>query len=84
MTTHDNVLPAETAQPSPSLFLRSSFGPLAQRIADWVTTAADYNEAAAMYERLSRLSDAELKRRGLSRTTLARDICKSCDRTADR
>jgi hypothetical protein len=29
-----------------------------------------------MYEQLSRLSDAELKRRGLSRDTLARDVCK--------
>ena len=47
------------------------FGSLAQRIADWITTAADYYEAAAMYEQLSRLSDAELTRRGLSRATLA-------------
>ena len=78
MTMHDNLLPAEAAQPSASLFLRSSFGSLAQRIADWVTTAADYYEAAAMYEHLSRLSDAELNWRELSRATLARDICRTC------
>jgi hypothetical protein len=36
---------------------------------------ADHYAAAAMYEQLSRLSDAELQRRGLSRSTLARDVC---------
>jgi hypothetical protein len=41
----------------------------------WRDTCADYYAAAAMYEHLSALSDAELVRRGLSRTTLARDLC---------
>jgi hypothetical protein len=83
MTMHDNFLMAEAARPSASQLLRSAFGSLAQRIADWITTAADYYEAAAMYEQLSRLSDAELTRRGLSRDTLARDICHACDRAHD-
>jgi hypothetical protein len=39
-------------------------------------TCADYYAAAAVYEQLSRLSDAELSRRGLSRDTLARDIAR--------
>lgn len=43
------------------------------RIAEWIETAADYYAAAALYERLSRLSDAELRRRGLSRARLAQD-----------
>ena len=73
MTMHDNFLPAEAARLSASQLLRSAFGSLAQRIADWITRAADYYEAAAMYEQPSRLSDAELTRRGLSRATLARD-----------
>ena len=81
MTMHDNFLMAEAARPSASQLLRSVFGSLAQRIADWITTAADYYEAAAMYEQLSRLSDAELTRRGLSRATLGWDVSQACDRT---
>jgi hypothetical protein len=43
----------------------------------WFRTAADYYDAAATYEELARLSDAELARRGLSRDTLGRDVCAS-------
>jgi hypothetical protein len=53
---------------------------LGTRVADWLATAADYYTAAAVYEQLSRLSDGELQRRGLSRATLASDICQACDR----
>ncbi len=83
MIMHENLLPAEAARPNASQLLRSAFSSHAQRVADWITTAADYYQAAAMYEQLSRLSDAELKRRGLSRATLARDICHACDRARD-
>jgi hypothetical protein len=51
-------------------------------MAAWLATCADYHAAAGMYEELSRLSDAELKRRGLSRDTLARDVCESSERDA--
>jgi hypothetical protein len=54
---------------------------LLRQISDWVEACADYYAASAMYEELSRLSDAELKRRGLTRETLARDICAANDRT---
>jgi hypothetical protein len=47
----------------------------------WLETCRDYYEAATIYEQLSGLSDAELRRRGLSRTTLASEIVKACDRT---
>ena len=40
----------------------------------WVDTCAEYRAAAAIYEQLSALSNAELARRGLSRATLARDV----------
>jgi hypothetical protein len=83
MVMHDNLLPAAAAQPNTSQLLRSGFTFLARKIADWTTTAADYYEAAATYEQLSRLSDAELKRRELSRATLARNICRACDRTSN-
>jgi hypothetical protein len=44
-------------------------------LGEWIDTCAHYYAAAAMYEQLSGLSDAELTRRGLSRATLARDLC---------
>jgi hypothetical protein len=43
-------------------------------LATWVETCAEYRAAAAIYEQLSALSDAELTRRGLSRATLAHDL----------
>jgi hypothetical protein len=41
------------------------------RVTTWATARADALAAAAVYEHLSKLSDAELHRRGLSRSTLA-------------
>ena len=80
MTVHDRLLPSQAIRPnashSPFFGLRSS---LRRRIADWIRTAADYYAAATIYEQLARLSDAELHRLGLSRATLARDICQACD-----
>jgi hypothetical protein len=52
---------------------------LKMRLATWVRTCADYYEAAGLYDQLSRLSDSELARRGLSRATLANDVCAACD-----
>jgi hypothetical protein len=60
-----------------------SLGPrlkvLRAHLAAWVATCADYYDAAALYDELSVLSDAELRRRGLSRATLASEVCESCD-----
>jgi hypothetical protein len=75
----DAETPSETAA-SPSRSIKS----LARFLITWVNACADYYAAASMYEQLSKLSNAELRRRGLSRDTLARDVCQSCDRTADR
>ena len=55
---------------------------LGRRIATCASTCADYTTAARLYEELRGLSDAELERRGLSRATLARDLCAICDRAA--
>jgi hypothetical protein len=49
-------------------------------ITTWVENAVDYHAAAATYDALRTLSDAELCRRGLSRTTLARDVCAMYER----
>jgi hypothetical protein len=53
---------------------------LAAKASAWIDTCADYYAAAAIYEHLSKLSEAELNRRGLSRTTLASDIARVCGR----
>jgi hypothetical protein len=49
-------------------------------MAEWLEACADYWAAAALYDQLRRLSDAELRRRGLSRDTLAQHAFKSYDR----
>ncbi len=51
-------------------------------LAAWTSTCAAYYAAAARYEALSRLADAELRRRGLARETLARDLCPGPDRAS--
>jgi hypothetical protein len=45
-----------------------------QRLGIWLEAFTAAAENAALYQHLSRLSDAELHRRGLSRSTLARDV----------
>ena len=47
---------------------------IAKRIGDYIDMMADFYAAATLYDELSRLSDAELHRRGLSRDILARDV----------
>jgi hypothetical protein len=81
MTIHDQILatellPAEERRRTLSNWIRC----VGRRIVTWAETCADHYAAAAMYEQLSRLSDAELTRRGLSRATLARDVRAACDR----
>ena len=81
MTTHDQILSAtEFATGKTGASLTSWIGAVAQRVAIWIDTCADYYAAAAMYEQLSRLSDAELARRGPSPPTLAHDVRAQCDR----
>ena len=41
----------------------------------WLAVGRHYYAASARYEDLSRLSDAELERRGLERTTLGQHTC---------
>jgi hypothetical protein len=65
--------------PRGDLRLAARLSSFARRIGDYIETMADSYAAAAMYEQLSGLSDAELHRRGLSRDTLARDVRASSD-----
>jgi hypothetical protein len=79
MTMHDRLMPAQaTRRPAFVFPLADSLFSVGSRIAEWLATAADYYTAAAVYEQFSGLSDAELQRRGLSRVTLARDVCAAC------
>jgi hypothetical protein len=67
----------DTPQPS----FGGRLGALGSHLAAWVGTCADYYQAAALYGEFSGLSDAELRRRGLSRARLAVDLIRGCDRT---
>jgi hypothetical protein len=81
VTGHHHASPAQTPlRLEPEVTFANSISSLGTRLADWVTTAVDYYTAAAIYQQLSRLSDAELRRRGFSRATLASEICQACDR----
>lgn len=77
MMTMDQHLPekASTGAAEPSLVAVLWSG-----VADWATTCADYYAASTTYEELSRLSNAELQRRGLSRESLARAVIDACER----
>jgi hypothetical protein len=55
---------------------------IGRRIAEWAQTCADDYAAAAIYRQLSALSDAELLRRGLSRSTLAYDVGAAFERSS--
>ena len=58
--------------------LGSRLGALNTYLAAWIEICAAYYRAAALYDQLSGLSDAELHRRGLSRETLARHVYGAC------
>ena len=76
MTMHQTFSPTDTAFSSSTAAPISNWIRLAGlRIVTWADTCADYYAAATMYEQLSKLSNAELERRGLNRATLARDVC---------
>jgi hypothetical protein len=79
MTSHEQVL-----SNVPSLFENSE--PVSNRImrfvkacAAWMRSCAEYWATAAMYDSLNKLSDAELRNRGLSRAALGHDVFRSCD-----
>lgn len=79
----ENALEAEAGAASRStgrLPFAKRISSIARWIADYIEALADHYAAAAMYEQLSRLSDAELQRRGLSRENLGRDVLAACDR----
>ena len=75
MNMHERFAPLEeptsiARAPRPAAWLASVGATLSARAKKW----ADHWAAAAAYDDLSRLSDTQLKHRGLSRDILARDL----------
>src|SRR5262245_34840942 len=84
MTFHDRFLATEAlAAGEPRRTHSDWLRCVGRRIVTWADTCADHYAAAAIYEQLSALSDAELRRRGISRATLARDVRAGCDRDSN-
>jgi hypothetical protein len=79
MNTKESFAAPKKTCSRPAFGARARVQSLGARLAAWLQTCADGLAAAAAYEDLSRLSDAELKRRGLNRETLARDLSDGCD-----
>ena len=79
MTTQaGSALPEATAPDAP--LMSTWFRSLRASITTWVATCADHYAAAAAYEDMSRLSNAELARRGLHRGDLGRFACDIANR----
>jgi hypothetical protein len=79
-TKHRSRVSSRTLRPEPATLAGSRQGlgwikTLLAHVVAWATTCAAYFRAAGAYEDLARLSDAELERRGLDRSTLGRDAC---------
>ena len=77
MTTHEASCPTATSAGERAASLFTLVRSLTKGIASWVQSTADRWEAAALYDALRGLSDAELHKRGLSRDTLAGDVLRS-------
>jgi hypothetical protein len=79
MTFHEQAVTHETIVAATTRSLSRSAKSIAEGFVAWVDSCADYWAAAALYDSLRKLSDSELRKRGLSRDTLARDIFHSCN-----
>jgi hypothetical protein len=78
MTTQAKHSPSDTELLDTSrLSLSTRFGAFMTYLAAWIETCAAYYKAAALYDQVSGLSDAELHRRGLSRLGKTRKLFRS-------
>lgn len=81
MAPSAQVIDDNRAKPERSAFVLAIGLKAAWRGAvEYAKVCASYHAGARLYEELRGLSDAELRRRGLSRDTVARDICAACGR----
>jgi hypothetical protein len=77
MTTHEATCPAATSAGEGAASLFNWIKSRTKGIASWVQSTADLWAAAALYDGLRGLSDAELRKRGFSRDTLVQDVWQS-------
>jgi hypothetical protein len=82
MHTNSQFSPAETptTPKRDGVSLRRLIEALPARISAWATARAHRIGAELIWRELSKLSDAELHERGLTRATLARDVCAEAAR----
>ena len=80
MNKHESFPPVDATSRATTQQRAGRLRTLRTWVTDWFRGCADYYAAAATYEQLSRLSDAELHRRGLSRASLAREVCAAFDK----
>ena len=74
MNMHESFAPVDATSRTIAPTRCSWIGLLRAILIRWLKKCADNYAAAADYESLSRLSDTELRHRGLSRDILARDL----------
>jgi hypothetical protein len=79
MNSHEQVLSNAPSALETAAAVLNGITRFLKGCASWIRTCADYWAAAAMYDSLNRLSDAELRNRGLSRATLGHEVFRSCD-----
>ena len=77
MATHGASCPTATSADERAASLFNLLKSLIKGIASWIQSTADLWAAAALYDALRGLSDAELQKRGFSRDTLVRDVLQS-------
>jgi hypothetical protein len=82
MNMHESFVSSQEMLSPATVPARSAwFGRLRSALRTWLKRCAVNYAAAASYEDLSRLSDAELNHRGLSRDILVRDLTAERDGT---
>lgn len=75
MNMHESFALSEAMASSAGAPARTSgLGLALIKLAAWLKDCGGHYAAAAAYEELSRLSDTQLRHRGLSRDILARDL----------
>ena len=84
MTHQANHLPVETLVPRVIAQVCDSAKDIGRRVADFTTLCANSWAAAHLYQELSRLSDAELDRRGIPRGEVHRFVFEALTKPASR
>ena len=82
MTQQANLSPAAATVPRVIAQVHDGAKDIARRVADFITVCADSWAAADLYQDLSRLSDAELERRGIPRGELHRYVFEALTKPA--